>query len=137
MVAAVLPLILGIIDKIVPDANAAAAAKLQALELAQKGELAYLEADTKIAQAQAATNQVEAGTDRFRGGWRPMCGWVCAAALAYDFLLRPLLPWLVAVIFRTEVPALPWIDQESLMVLLTGMLGLGGFRSWEKLKGKA
>jgi hypothetical protein len=35
------------------------------------------------------------------------------------------------------VPPLPDIDTDTLMVLLTGMLGLGGLRSFERIKGKA
>ena len=38
-----LPALAGIIDKIIPDPAAAAAAKLQAVELAQRGELAALD----------------------------------------------------------------------------------------------
>lgn len=136
MLAAAIPVLLGIIDKIVPDPAQAAQAKLAAYEMAQKGELAQLEADVKLAQAQAATNTAEAATDKFRGGWRPACGWVCVAGMGYEFLLRPLLPWLVNSLGAHTAP-LPAIDSESLMVLLAGMLGLGGFRTFERLKGKA
>jgi hypothetical protein len=31
---------------------------------------------------------------------------------------------------------MPQIDSEALMVLLTGMLGLGGLRTYERIKGK-
>jgi hypothetical protein len=31
----------------------------------------------------------------------------------------------------------PDIDNETLLVLLTGMLGLGGMRTFERVKGKA
>jgi hypothetical protein len=40
-------------------------------------------------------------------------------------------------LFGAHVPPLPAIDNESLMVLLTGMLGLGGLRTFERVKGKA
>lgn len=136
MLAAAIPVLLQVIDKVLPDPQAAAQAKLAAYEMAQKGELAQLEADVKLAQAQAATNTAEAATDKFRGGWRPACGWVCVAGMGYEFLLRPLLPWLVNSLGAHTAP-LPAIDSESLMVLLAGMLGLGGFRTFERLKGKA
>ncbi len=131
-----LPLITSVLDKVLPDATAAADAKLKALELAQRGELAVLDADTRLALAQLEVNKVEAGTDLFRGGWRPAVGWMCVAGLGYQLVLRPLLPWLARVA-GGEVPDLPSIDTETLMVLLTGMLGLGGLRTFEKVKGRA
>lgn len=131
--AAMLP---GLLDKIIPDPSAAAEAKLKALELAQRGDLAALDADLRLMLAQADINKAEASTDLFRGGWRPACGWVCAAGLAYTFLLRPVLPWLAS-LAGADVQAMPEIDTDTLMVLLTGMLGLGGLRTVERIKGKA
>jgi hypothetical protein len=131
-----IPAVTQILDKIIPDPAQAADAKLRALELAQKGELAVLDADLKLALGQLEVNKVEAGTDLFRGGWRPSVGWVCVFGLGYQFLLQPILPWVVA-LFGGTVPPLPAIDNETLMVLLTGMLGLGGLRTFERLKGRA
>ena len=37
----------------------------------------------------------------------------------------------------TDLPAPPILDAEALMVLVTGMLGIAGARTWEKLKGVA
>lgn len=134
--AAFIPLLGSLIDKFIPDPQQASEAKLKALEMAQRGELATLDADLKLALAQADVNKAEAQTDAFRGGWRPACGWVCAFGLAYTFLLRPLLPW-IAGLFGANVPALPAIDIDALMALLMGMLGLGGLRTFERIKGKA
>ena len=133
---ALIPVIGGVLEKVLPDPQAAADAKLKLLELAQRGELAVLDAETKLAIGQLEVNKVEAGTDMLRGGWRPATGWACVFGLVYQFLIQPLLPWLVAV-FGGSVPPLPPINNETLMVLLTGMLGLGSLRSWEKIKGKA
>ncbi len=133
---ALLPLVGQIVDKIIPDPQAATDAKLKALEMAQRGELAALDADVRLAVGQLEVNKAEASTDAFRGGWRPACGWVCAFGLAYSFVLRPLLPW-VAGLFGAQVQPLPPIDTDTLMVLLTGMLGLGGLRTFERVKGKA
>lgn len=131
-----IPVLGTIFDKIIPDPQAAAEAKLKALELAQKGELAVLDADMRLALGQMEVNKAEASTDLFRGGWRPATGWVCVAGLAYQFLIQPLLPWVFAV-FGLHVPPLPAIDNDTLMVLLTGMLGLGGLRTFERVKGRA
>lgn len=135
-IAALVPAIASIIDKLVPDPKAATDAKLKALELAQRGELAELDADVRLALGQMEINKAEATTDRFRGGWRPAAGWVCVFGLFYSFLLRPLLPWLAAVA-GLDAPPLPPIDTMELMVLLAGMLGLGGYRTAERIKGKA
>jgi Holin of 3TMs, for gene-transfer release len=133
---ALIPLVGNMLDKIIPDPAAAAEAKLKAIELAQRGELAVLDADMRLALAQIEVNKVEASTDLFRGGWRPAVGWVCVLGLGYQLVLRPVLPWLVRVA-GGEVPDLPSIDTDTLMVLLTGMLGLGGLRTFEKVKGRA
>ena len=132
----IIPAITQVLDKIIPDPQAAAEAKLKALELAQKGDLAALDAELRLALGQIEVNKAEATTDMFRGGWRPAVGWTCVAGLAYQFILQPVLPWVVA-LFGAQVPPLPAIDNESLMVLLTGMLGLGGLRTFERVKGKA
>lgn len=129
-----IPVLGSLFDKIIPDPEKAAEAKLKALELAQKGELAVLDADVKMALGQMEINKEEAKTDLFRGGWRPAVGWSCVAGLVYQFLAMPILPWIAAVA-GFSVPPLPAIDNETLMVLLTGMLGLGGLRSFEKAKG--
>ena len=132
----IIPAITQVLDKVIPDPQAAAEAKLRALELAQKGDLAALDAEMKLALGQLEVNKAEATTDMFRGGWRPAVGWVCVVGLAYQFILQPVLPWVVA-LFGAQVPPLPAIDNETLMVLLTGMLGLGGLRTIERVKGKA
>ena len=132
----IIPAITQVLDKVIPDPQAAADAKLRALELAQKGDLAALDAELRLALGQIEVNKAEATTDMFRGGWRPAVGWVCVVGLAYQFILQPVLPW-VAALFGAQVPPLPAIDNESLMVLLTGMLGLGGLRTFERVKGKA
>ena len=130
-----IPAVSGILDKILPDPQQAADAKIKVLEMAQRGELAVLDAEVKLAMGQLEVNKIEAGTDIFRGGWRPATGWACVFGLVYQFLLQPILPWVVA-LFGVTVPPLPAIDNETLMVLLTGMLGLGGMRSFEKVRGK-
>lgn len=133
---ALIPLVGSVIEKVLPDKAAQADAKMKLLELAQKGELAVLDAETKMALGQLEVNKVEAGTDMYRGGWRPATGWACVFGLVYQFLFQPILPWLVTV-FGGSVPPLPPIDNETLMVLLTGMLGLGGLRTFERIKGRA
>lgn len=137
MLQALLPIIGSVLDKILPDPQAAAEAKLRALEMAQKGELAGLDAEVKLALGQLEINKADAQSPSFfRGGWRPGVGWICVFGLGYTYLLRPLLPWIAAVA-GLEVPPLPPIDTGELLVLLGGLLGLGGMRTIERLSGKA
>lgn len=77
-----IPVLGSIVDKLIPDPKLAAEAKLKAIELAQNGELAKLDAELKLSLGQIEVNKVEAGTDLFRGGWRPFVGWVSALGLA-------------------------------------------------------
>lgn len=134
---ALLPVVGNILDKIIPDPAQKAEAQLKMLEMAQKGEMAVLDADLKIALGQIETNKIEAASaGLYKGGWRPGAGWICVAGLGYTFLLRPLLPWF-ATLAGFDVPPLPPIDTMELIALLGGMLGLGGFRTYERVKGKA
>lgn len=133
---ALIPAVVSVIDKVLPDPQQAAEAKMRALELAQNGELAALDADVRMALGQMEVNRAEAQTDLFRGGWRPATGWCCVAGLAYQFILQPTLPW-AAALFGATVPPLPAIDNETLLILLTGMLGLGGLRTVERVKGRS
>jgi len=130
-----LPLVEKIFDKVIPDPAAAAQAKLQLLSLQQQGELAFLEADSKVALAQAAINTEEAkSTSLFKSGWRPATGWICVAGFAWAMVLQPIMLFGVAASGGGPL-ALPPIDTGLLMTMLGGLLGLGGFRTYERYKG--
>lgn len=133
---ALIPLITGVLDKVLPDPQAAAAAKLKMLEMAQAGELAALAADTDLAKGQLEINKVEAASPNlFIGGWRPAVGWVCAAAFAWNFIGLPIAMFATAY-FGKQVQLAP-AELGEMMPVLLGMLGLGGMRSFEKSKGVA
>ena len=87
----------------------------------------------KLNEMQTAINEMEAKHRTiFVAGWRPFIGWVCGIALAYNFIIRDMLVWYMGV--ETAPPAL---QMEHLMTVLVGMLGLGGMRTFEKLKNKS
>ena len=110
---------LKVLDKFVPDPNAKA----------------QYEADLRDAlkgwdQQQADINANEAANSNlFVSGWRPAIGWIGAAGLAYQYIVRPLA-------IGAGWHDLPTLDQ-SLMELVTAMLGFGGLRTFEKIKGVA
>lgn len=125
-----------VLDRVLPDPKAKAEAQMKLLELQQSGALKELDAELQLAVGQLEVNKVEAAApDVFRGGWRPFIGWVCGTALAFQFVVRPFLLWLAPAI---GLPAgMPELDMGDLMTVLLGMLGLGGMRTFERVKGKA
>ncbi len=132
----IVPAVAQILDKLIPDPQAKAQAQLELMRLTQNGELAQLEAVKAVALAQSATNTVEASQGTFRGGWRPFIGWTCGAALCYQYLMRPLLPWTLAS-FGVPSSPMPSLDVDQIMALVFGMLGLGTLRTYEKVKATA
>ncbi len=121
-VTAVTDLATTVISKIWPDKSAQEAAQLAAA--------------VAIVQGQLDTNKAEAtSSSAFTSGWRPGIGWVCALALFFQYVGRPLLEW-GGIISGNHFPPLPGID-DNLWQLMLGMLGLGGLRSYEKVKGVA
>ncbi len=133
---ALIPVLGTLLDKFFPNAADAAEAKLKLLAMAQTGELAQLDADLKIATGQMAVNQVEAAnTSLFVAGWRPFIGWICGAAFAYKFVLAPAVAFgLTAAGHPIELPVLDFTEMST---VLLGMLGIGGLRTIEKIKGVA
>lgn len=93
--------------------------------------------------AQMEVNKTEAQNQNlFVAGWRPAIGWVGAAAMAYQFLAYPLLVWSwtwmqAEQIVPQDVKPPPMLDTEALWVILSGMLGIAGMRSFEKTRGVA
>lgn len=86
----------------------------------------------EIIELQTKINEIEAGHRTvFVAGWRPFIGWVCGIALAYNFVIRDLFIWVTK---TTDAP--PALQMEHLMTVLLGMLGLGGLRTFEKIKDK-
>lgn len=124
-----------LIDAVFPDtiaqAKERAEAEFKLLQLTQNERLADKANETAIALKQMDTNIEEAKSDSlFKSGWRPGAGWICVTGLAYT-VIYPLLVWLANIL---AVPVPPQLDTEQLYVLLTGMLGLGAYRSYEKFK---
>ena len=128
-ISAALDLGITLINKIFPDPAQASEAKLKLLELQQNGELAIMTAQTDINKTEATNSSV------FVSGWRPAIGWVCALALAYQYLVRPL-GGTIASLLGMTIPPLPGLD-DNLWQLMMGMLGMGGLRTFEKVQGVA
>lgn len=123
-----------LLDKIIPDPEARDRAKTELLKAEREGELEALRLAAAADGAQTAINQQEAAhPNLFVSGWRPFIGWVCGAAFSYHFILQPLLVFLIANTGRS--PVLPAFDMQELSTVLMGLLGLGGLRTIEKIRG--
>ncbi|MDZ7939264.1 MAG: 3TM-type holin [Rhodoferax sp.] len=132
-----LPSLGTLLDRLLPDPKAAADAKLELVRLAQSGELAQLNATTSLALAQIDVAKVDAaGQSPMQRNARPFILWVCGLALAFDTLAKPLILY-GAAIAGHPLPDMPNLSSEQLYSLLFGVLGLGGFRTFEKVKGAA
>lgn len=118
--------ILGIVNKFIPD-------KSRAAEIQAQIEMYKLTSDFQNAMKQIEVNQAEAGHDSvFVAGWRPFIGWVCGFAFTYHVLVVPAIVF-ISTMTKHPVP-LPEFDVMLLMNVLFGMLGLGGFRTYEKVQ---
>ena len=127
----------GLIERLFPDPAKAEAAKLELLKMQQSGELAELAAATYLAKAQIGVNLEEAkNAYMLVSGWRPMVGWVGAFALGYAAILEPFARFIAQVGFQYNGP-FAVIDTNITMQVLFGILGLGGYRTIERVKGKA
>jgi|TARA_B100000424_G_scaffold271725_1_gene276228 hypothetical protein len=128
MLQALIGPVTGLLDKFIEDKDQKA--KL-AHDLATMAERHAQE----LAKGQLEINKQEAAhRSLFVAGWRPFVGWTCGVALAYHFVVAPLVLF-AAAWFGAEIPELPTFDMEALLTVLMGMLGLGGLRTFEKYKG--
>ena len=128
--ALLLPLLSPLVDKLlghIPDPQARNKARAE-LETS----LTQLLKDQQ--QGQVEMNKIEAAnTHLFVAGWRPFIGWVCGVALAYTYILSPFLAWLL--LRYSPATPLPALATDNLFELVLAMLGLGGLRTFEKVKG--
>lgn len=130
------PLILGpildlgrnILDRFLPDPAARAAAEMELVKMAADGELKQVIAQLEI-NAKEATSP-----STFVAGWRPAYGWCGCLGFLYATILQPMLAWMSTV---KGWPQPPILNMDLLWVVITGMLGIGGLRTFEKSKGVA
>ena len=111
-----------LLKEVIPDSDRRA-------ELAQ--ELATMSErhaqQIALAQINLNTETAKAG-GWFRAGWRPAVGWICVTGMGWQYVVSPMLSAVTGTV-------LPVLDTGELMPLLLGLLGLGGLRTTEKLKG--
>ena len=120
IVASLVGPVTGLLDKFIEDKD-------------QKNALAH-EISTmserhaqQIALEQIEVLKLDAKGNWFQSSWRPLAGYTCVLGLMVNFLIAP-----IAAGFGLIIPQ---ADAGVMMPLLLGMLGLGGARSFERVKG--
>lgn len=116
----------GIVDRFVETEDEKRAAEILKARMMMQPSLVQ----TELNKIEAAHRSI------FVAGWRPFIGWVCGSALLYNFVLRDLLAWLI-LNTGLEASMPPDLAMEELMTVLLGMLGLGAFRTAEKMAGRS
>lgn len=127
-IAPILELGKGLLDRWFPDPAEKAKAEAQFMQMLQEQELKKVIAQLEVNAKEAASPHM------FVAGWRPAVGWCCAIGFLWATIGQPVFAWFA---LAKGWPAPPAIDTEVLLYVLGGMLGLGGLRSVEKIKGAA
>lgn len=99
-----------------------------------KQKILEIESAAKLAQLKINETEARSGS-LFIAGWRPSIGWVCSMALGYQFILYPILLW-ANLAFHWGIINPPALNVDGLFPLVMGMLGMGGLRSFDKVKGR-
>lgn len=119
------PILGSVLEKVLPDPQAKAKAEQEILTAVAASDLAQME----VNKTEAAHSSI------FVAGWRPFIGWVCGGSLAYVYIVQPVANWTLAMWYPGVIT--PAIDTSILMELVFAMLGIGGLRTFEKIKGVA
>lgn len=113
-----------VIDKVFPDPKQAAEAKALLLSMDLSSDIEQIKVNIEEAKSESL----------FKSGWRPFVGWVCGVAFAYKFIIMPFLMFLITLVgWHVPLNSLPVLDWTELSAVLFGMLGLGYYRTREKM----
>jgi hypothetical protein len=116
----------GLLDKFIEDKDQKNALAHQIATMSERHA-------QELAKGQLEVNKAEAASaSLFVAGWRPAVGWVCVLGMASNFVLIPMVNFILALVESTVT--VPLIDTSTMMPVLLGMLGLGAMRSAEKIK---
>lgn len=115
----------GLIERLVPDPEARRAAEMEMFRLAADGELKQIIAQLEVNAREAQHPSI------FVAGWRPFFGWCGGVGFLYSTLAQPMMIWYGA---SRGWPVPPEVNLDLLWVVITGMLGIGGMRTFEKVQ---
>tara|TARA_R110002020_G_scaffold323672_4_gene539424 strand:- start:10145 stop:10522 length:378 start_codon:yes stop_codon:yes gene_type:complete len=109
-----------LLDKVIEDKDQKAQLAHEIATMAERHSQEALKAQLEI-------NKLDAKGNWFQSSWRPLAGYACVMGLIVNHLVSP-----IAAGFGFTIPQ---ADASVMMPLLLGMLGLGGARSFERVKG--
>ena len=110
----------GLLDKFIEDKDQKNALAHEIATMSEKH-------GQQIALEQIEVLKLDAKGNWFQSSWRPLAGYVCVLGLMINFLVSP-----ICAGFGINIPQ---ADAGVMMPLLLGMLGLGGARTVERVKG--
>lgn len=109
----------GLLDKFIED-------KDQKNALAHEISTMAAKQGHELALAQIEVLKADAKGNWFQSSWRPLIGWICGLSLGINYMVSP-----IAHGFGITIPQ---ADMSVMMPLMFGMLGIGGMRSYDKMK---
>lgn len=116
-----------VVNKIWPD-------KTEVEKQAIAERMAQAAQETDLLKGQLEINQNEATSSNFFiAGWRPAIGWICGFIFGWTYLVQPILVFILTTMGHPV--ALPNLDLGETLPVLLGMLGLGAYRTYEKVQG--
>ena len=121
-------LITTIVNKFAPDATTVEHDKMTQALTEMQNQYSLLLSQVDVNKTEAASSSL------FVSGWRPFIGWICGISLAYASVIEPIIRFVATVIFK-YIGIFPVINTEITLQVLIGILGLGAYRSYDKLKG--
>ena len=80
----------------------------------------------ELALAQIEVLKEDAKGNWFQSSWRPLIGWISGLSLGINYMVAPICAGFGI--------AIPQADMSVMMPLMFGMLGIGGMRSYDKMK---
>ena len=117
-----------IIDSVHTSEEEKGQIKLKLKEL--ENEINKKQMDINLADAQTTATGIGGIMQR---SWRPLIGMSCALAIAWEYVLKQFIMFILAA-FSIEHAPLPELDMATLFPLVTALLGMAGLRSFEKSK---
>ncbi len=117
-----------VIDSVHTSEEEKLAAKTKLKEI--EAELSKKQMDINLADAKSQATGIGGIMQR---SWRPLIGMSCALAIAWEFVIKQFLVFVLAA-FSVQHNPLPELDMSTLFPLVTALLGMAGLRSFEKAK---
>jgi len=117
-----------VIDSVHTSEEEKLAAKTKLKEI--EAELSKKQMDINLADAKSQATGIGGIMQR---SWRPLIGMSCALAIAWEFVIKQFLVFVLAA-FSVQHNPLPELDMSTLFPLVTALLGMAGLRSFEKSK---